>query len=157
MRVRATFFSPSPSGLDVLEPTDAELAILQVLWTSGGATVREVHEVLEPATGVGYTTILKTLQIMTDKGWLQRDERQRSHVYRPRQAAERTQQHLLGDLIDRAFAGSTSTRTTSPGGTKRPGTVPPVASRRIVDFSVMSGCRTARRLCFMAPTPHSAA
>ena len=91
-------------------PTDAELAILGVLWERGPATVREVQQALNrhrrPQTG--YTTALKLMQIMMDKGWLERDESNRSHVYRPRQSAEQTQQHLLGDLIDKAFAGSTS-------------------------------------------------
>ena len=91
-------------------PTDAELAILAVLWQSGPATVREVQQTLNerPQAETGYTTVLKMMPIMTDKGWLERDASQRSHVYRPRQSAEQTQQHLLGDLIEKAFAGSTA-------------------------------------------------
>ena len=88
-------------------PTDAELGILRVLWERGPSTVREVHEALqlERASG-GYTTTLKLMQIMADKGLVERDESQRAHVYRPRATQERTQRQLAGDLADRAFDGS---------------------------------------------------
>lgn len=85
-------------------PTDAELAILRVLWQRGPSTVREVHEELEHQTG--YTTVLKMLQIMTDKGLVERDESARAHVYAARASEQRTQRQLLGDLIERAFGGS---------------------------------------------------
>lgn len=87
-------------------PTDAELAILRVLWERGPRTVREVHDELSQAHDTGYTTILKLLQIMTDKGLVVRDERNRAHVYSTRYSEQRTQRQLLGDLIDRAFGGS---------------------------------------------------
>jgi predicted transcriptional regulator len=87
-------------------PTDAELAILRVLWNRGPGTVREVQSRL--GEGVGYTTVLKMLQIMTEKGLVGRDETQRAHVYQARVGEEQTQQHLLGDLLDRAFQGSTA-------------------------------------------------
>jgi predicted transcriptional regulator len=87
-------------------PTDAELAILSVLWERGSCTVREVHDALSQSQETGYTTILKLLQIMTDKGIVVRDESQRAHVYSPRYSEQRTQRQLLGDLIDRAFRGS---------------------------------------------------
>lgn len=87
-------------------PTDAELAILRVLWERGPSTVREVHEDLAPQQDTGYTTVLKLLQIMTDKGLVVRDESQRAHVYRARHSAQRTQRQLLADLMDRAFGGS---------------------------------------------------
>lgn len=87
-------------------PTDAELAILRVLWQRGPSTVREVHEQLSSSQDTGYTTILKLLQIMTDKGLVVRDESQRAHVYASRESEQRTQRQLLGDLIDRAFGGS---------------------------------------------------
>ncbi|HVR37931.1 MAG TPA: BlaI/MecI/CopY family transcriptional regulator [Thermoanaerobaculia bacterium] len=87
-------------------PTDAELAILRVLWERGASTVREVHEALASAQDTGYTTVLKLLQIMTDKGLVVRDESQRAHVYRARHSAQRTQRQLLADLMDRAFGGS---------------------------------------------------
>ena len=89
-------------------PTDAELAILTVLWRRGPSTVREVHEALHPSQGTGYTTVLKLMQLMAQKGLLLRDESQRSHVYRAASAEAQTQRRLLGDLMDRAFAGSAS-------------------------------------------------
>ena len=88
-------------------PTDGELAILQVLWRQGPSTVRQVHDALA-ATGAGYTTVLKQLQIMMDKGLVDRDERQRAHVYRARQAQQQVQRGLVRDLLDRAFNGSAS-------------------------------------------------
>ena len=87
-------------------PTDAELAILRVLWELGPSTVREVHEALSPTHDTGYTTVLKLLQIMTDKRLVVRDESQRAHVYAARESEQRTQRQLIGDLIDRAFGGS---------------------------------------------------
>jgi len=87
-------------------PTDAELEILNVLWTRGPATVREVHETLAKSRTLGYTTVLKLMQIMTEKGLVRRDERQRAHVYAARFAQEQTQRQLVGDLLDRAFGGS---------------------------------------------------
>ena len=87
-------------------PTDAELAILRVLWRRGPSTVRQVQEELERREPTGYTTVLKLLQIMTDKGLVERDESQRAHVYRPSESEEATQRHLVGDLLDRAFDGS---------------------------------------------------
>ena len=90
----------------VPRPTDAELAILRVLWERGPSTVREVHDDLSRVNDTGYTTVLKLLQIMTDKGLVVRDESQRAHVYATRETQQRTQRQLLGDLIDRAFGGS---------------------------------------------------
>ena len=89
-------------------PTDAELAILRVLWERGPSTVREVQGRLNRTRPTGYTTALKIMQIMTDKGLLRRDESQRAHVYRPALAEAETQRRLVGDLIDRAFGGSPS-------------------------------------------------
>ena len=89
-------------------PTDAELAILSVLWDRGSSTVREVHDALHASQGSGYTTVLKLLQIMTDKGLVVRDESQRAHVYSPRASEQRTQRQLLGDLAERAFGGSSA-------------------------------------------------
>lgn len=85
-------------------PTDAELAILRVLWTHGPATVREVQSRLE--TDQGYTTVLKHLQIMLEKGLVTRDESGRAHVYAPAIAEADTQRRLVHDLLDRAFGGS---------------------------------------------------
>jgi BlaI family transcriptional regulator, penicillinase repressor len=89
-------------------PTDAELAILSVLWREGPRTVREVHGALHPSQGTGYTTVLKLMQLMAQKGLVLRDESQRSHVYRAASAEAQTQRRLVGDLMDRAFAGSAS-------------------------------------------------
>lgn len=90
------------------KPTDAELALLRVLWTRGPSTVREVHDALAGSRSVAYTTTLKTLQVMTEKGLTIREDHRGQHVYRPRQAEEETQRHLVTDLLDRAFGGSTS-------------------------------------------------
>jgi len=89
-----------------VRPTDAELEILRVLWENGPNTVRAVHEELSRSRELGYTTVLKLLQIMTDKGLVVRDESQRSHVYRARHKQEQTQRHLVSDLLARAFGGS---------------------------------------------------
>jgi len=95
---------------DVPKPTEAELLILRVLWERGPSTVREVHEAIQRgrASGqtTGYTTVLKLLQIMTEKGLVTRDERTRSHVYRSRLSEDTTQRQLVTDLLDRAFGGS---------------------------------------------------
>ncbi|MEO6260842.1 MAG: BlaI/MecI/CopY family transcriptional regulator [Thermoanaerobaculia bacterium] len=87
-------------------PTDAELSILRVLWRRGPSTVRDVHEDLVRQSSTGYTTVLKMLQIMTEKGLVVRDEGQRAHIYEARQGEQKTQRQLLGDLADRAFGGS---------------------------------------------------
>ncbi|HET9371976.1 MAG TPA: BlaI/MecI/CopY family transcriptional regulator [Vicinamibacterales bacterium] len=89
-----------------LRPTDAELAILHVLWTQGPATVRQVHEALADARETGYTTTLKLMQIMAEKGLVARDESSRTHVYSPRVSRDDTQRQLVSDLVDRAFGGS---------------------------------------------------
>jgi predicted transcriptional regulator len=87
-------------------PTDAELAILGVLWERGPATVREIHDALSEDRTTGYTTVLKFLQIMTAKGLVFRDERQRAHIYRACLSQDETQSQLVGNLLDRAFGGS---------------------------------------------------
>ncbi|HLL77466.1 MAG TPA: BlaI/MecI/CopY family transcriptional regulator [Pyrinomonadaceae bacterium] len=96
------------SKQDVPRPTDAELEILNVLWQRGAATVREVHDELSARKATLYTTVLKTLQIMTEKGLVERDESQRAHLYRARLAQDETQRQLLNDLLARAFDGSAS-------------------------------------------------
>jgi predicted transcriptional regulator len=87
-------------------PTDAELEILRVLWERGPSTVRQVHESLSSARETGYTTTLKLMQIMADKGLVTRDESSRTHVYTPRASQETTQRQLVNDLVQRAFGGS---------------------------------------------------
>jgi BlaI family transcriptional regulator, penicillinase repressor len=89
-------------------PTDAELEILRVLWARGPSTVRQVHDVLSADREFAYTTTLKLLQLMTEKGVVVRAEDGRVHHYRPSAAQEETQRHLLRDLLDRAFGGSSS-------------------------------------------------
>lgn len=91
-----------------LKPTEAELAILRVLWQRGPSTVRQVHEALNAVKKTGYTTVLKFMQIMTDKGLLSRDETPYAHVYQARLPREQTQRTLVADLLDRAFEGSMS-------------------------------------------------
>jgi predicted transcriptional regulator len=88
------------------KPTDAELEILAVLWSRGPSTVRDVHEIIAGRKPAQYTTVLKQLQVMAEKGLVRRDENQRSHVYTPARPREWTQRQLAGDLLDRAFAGS---------------------------------------------------
>jgi BlaI family transcriptional regulator, penicillinase repressor len=87
-------------------PTDAELAILRILWDRGPSTVRQVHDILGRERQAAYTTALKLLQIMIEKGLVERDERDRTHVYRARLSEETTQRQLVRDLVDRAFGGS---------------------------------------------------
>ena len=89
-------------------PTDAELAILRVLWEHGACTVRQVHEALSRERPAAYTTALKMLQIMTEKGLVRRDDTDRTHIYEPRLTEEQTQRQLVRDLLDRAFGGSSS-------------------------------------------------
>jgi BlaI family transcriptional regulator, penicillinase repressor len=89
-------------------PTPAELEILRVLWDRGPCTVRDVQERLEQARPTGYTTALKLLQIMTDKGLVRRDETARAHVYAARAPEQKTKQQLVRDLLERAFGGSAS-------------------------------------------------
>ena len=87
-------------------PTDGELAILRVLWARGPSTVRQVHDVLSRDRPTAYTTALKLLQIMTEKGLVRRDDSDRSHVYHARLTEEQTQRQLVRDVMDRAFGGS---------------------------------------------------
>lgn len=89
------------------KPTDAELAILRVLWSRGPSTVREVAAALEGERKSGYTTILKLLQIMSDKGLVERNEAERTHIYRASQTQAVTQRQLVRHLLERAFGGST--------------------------------------------------
>ncbi len=87
-------------------PTDRELTILRILWDNGPSTVRQVNEAMNKDEDTGYTTTLKLMQIMTEKGLLVRDESQWKHVYKPAITEERTQKQLVGDLLERAFSGS---------------------------------------------------
>jgi predicted transcriptional regulator len=88
------------------QPTDAELLILNVLWRRGPSTVRQVHEELAPERDTGYTTTLKLLQIMHEKGIVRRDTSERSHVYEAACGEAATKRGVVGDLLDRVFEGS---------------------------------------------------
>jgi predicted transcriptional regulator len=90
------------------KPTASELEILRVLWERGPSTVREVHEALREKRDLGYTTVLKLLQIMTAKGTVRRNEEQRAHVYEACQPAMETKRQLVGDVLQRVFEGSAS-------------------------------------------------
>jgi len=104
-------------------PTEAELSILRILWERGSQSVRQVQHALNESKPTGYTTALKLLQIMTEKGLVERDESQRPQIYKPRYSQQQTQRQLLGDLLQRAFGGSVktlvlqalSTKKTPPG------------------------------------------
>jgi BlaI family penicillinase repressor len=87
-------------------PTDAELEILNVLWRRGPCTVREVFETINETRTTGYTTVLKLMQIMSEKGLVKRDESERAHRYEPTLAEGETQRQLVGDLLQKAFDGS---------------------------------------------------
>ena len=91
-----------------LKPTESELEILQILWTKGLATVRDVHEVLSKTKNAGYTTTLKLMQIMNEKGLVKRDDSMRTHIYQASVNKEKTQKHLLGKMIDSLFGGNTT-------------------------------------------------
>lgn len=89
-----------------LKPTEAELAILQVLWERGPSTVRQVQEQLQEQRGTGYTTALKLMQIMRDKGLLRRDDSGHAHIYRAAVTRNKTQKQIVGQLLDQVFEGS---------------------------------------------------
>ena len=94
-------------------PTEAELTLLQVLWKRGPSTVREVHQGLARSNEVGYTTVLKLLQIMTEKRLVTRDTSQRAHVYEAVVGEESVQRHMVHDLLDQAFGGSAAGKNQS--------------------------------------------
>jgi BlaI family transcriptional regulator, penicillinase repressor len=91
-----------------IKPTDSELEILNILWEKGPSTVRDIHEVLEKNKEAGYTTTLKLMQIMHEKGLVKRDERAKSHVYTANISQDKTQKHLVKRMIDNVFNGSAS-------------------------------------------------
>jgi BlaI family transcriptional regulator, penicillinase repressor len=103
-----------------LHPTKAELAILQVLWTKGPLSVRDVQAILDQSRPTGYTTVLKTMQIMAEKGLVERDDTVRPQIYRPRQSEDRTQKQLLTDLIQRVYGGSVKALVLHAIGTRKP-------------------------------------
>ena len=100
-------------------PTEGELTILRVLWEGGPRSVRDIQKVLVQSRPTGYTTVLKLLQIMTEKGLVERDENCRPQIYRARHSQEQTQRQLLRDLLDRAFGGSVRTMVLQALATKK--------------------------------------
>lgn len=96
------------STIKYIKPTESELEILQVLWSRGLASVREVHEELSKTKDAGYTTTLKLMQIMHEKGLVKRDDSVKTHIYQPAVSREKTQKHLLGKMINTLFGGSTT-------------------------------------------------
>ncbi|HMP94415.1 MAG TPA: BlaI/MecI/CopY family transcriptional regulator [Phnomibacter sp.] len=103
-----------------IKPTESELEILQVLWQKGQATVREVHEELSTIKDSGYTTTLKLMQIMHDKGLVKRDDSAKSHVYRANLSKEKTQQHIVGKMMSTLFEGSASQLVMRALGSQKP-------------------------------------
>jgi len=87
-------------------PTERELTILRILWDGGPSTVRQVNEAMNADGSTGYTTTLKLMQIMTEKGLLHRDDSKFKHIFEPALTEEKTQKQLVGDLLERAFSGS---------------------------------------------------
>ena len=114
-------------------PTEAELEILNVLWQQGPSTVRQVHDKLKRNRPTGYTSVLKFLQIMTQKGLVLRDESQRTHVYRPRFKEEQTQKQLVRDLMQRGFRGSAEKLVMQALSVKKVSTEELAEIRRLLD------------------------
>lgn len=123
------------SEMKLPRPTDAELGILRVLWERGPCTVREVHDVLhkDEQGGSGYTTVLKLMQIMTDKGLVERDESNRAHVYKARATQQKTQRQLVTDLVERAFGGSPAQLALQALSTKKTSREELAELRRLLD------------------------
>jgi len=117
--VTKTFVNNALVASQSPRPTEAELAILQTLWDGGPQSVRAIQQVLNTAKPTGYTTVLKTIQIMTEKGLVDRDETVRPQIYRTRYSREHTQRRLLGDLMQRAFGGSVKSLVLQALATKR--------------------------------------
>ena len=116
-----------------LHPTKAELAILRVLWTEGPLSVRAVQNILNESKETGYTSVLKTMQIMTDKGLVERDDRQRPQIYRARYSEDRTQKQLLTDLIQRVYGGSVKALVMHAVGTRKPSDADLDAIEKLLD------------------------
>ena len=116
-----------------LRPTKAELEILRVLWKAGPLSVRAVLNILNASRPTGYTSVLKTMQIMTEKGLVTRDDTQRPQVYEARHSEERTQKQLLSDLIQRAYGGSVKTLVMHAIGTKKPSAADLEAIEKLLD------------------------
>jgi predicted transcriptional regulator len=116
-----------------VQPTKAELAILRVLWAEGPLPVRAVQTILDQSRPTGYTTVLKTMQIMADKGLVERDDSVRPQIYRARQSEDRTQKQLLTDLIQRAYGGSVKALVLHAIGTRKPSAEDLEAIEKLLD------------------------
>ena len=110
-------------------PTQAELEILRVLWERGPSTVRDVHTTLAKERAIGYTTVLKFMQIMAEKGLVARDETERAHVYKAKVAQEQTQRQLVRHLLEGAFGGS-ATKLMMQALASKPATADEIAQMR---------------------------
>jgi predicted transcriptional regulator len=123
----------------LVKPTEAELAILRVLWERGPSTVRDVTEAVQDDRGTGYTTALKLLQIMTEKGLVKRNDSARSHVYTASVPAETTQRQLVSDLLERAFGGSAAKLVMQALSSQRATREELAEIRRLIDQSEQRG------------------
>ena len=103
-----------------IKPTEGELEILQVLWEKGSATVREVHETILKSKDAGYTTTLKLMQIMFEKGLVTRDDSAKTHIYQPNVSKEKTQHQFVGKMISTLFGGSSTQLVMQALGSKAP-------------------------------------
>src|SRR5215475_14032544 len=113
------FVNTAPMATKQIRPTKLELTILRVLWSAGPHSVREIQNILNESKPTGYTTVLKMLQIMTEKGLVERDETVRPQIYRAKYSQEQTQRHLVSDLLQRAFGGSVKALVMQALATKR--------------------------------------
>jgi predicted transcriptional regulator len=121
-------------------PTSAELDLLQVLWDLGPSTVRQVFEVMAQDQSVGYTTVLKTLQIMHQKGLVERDDSERAHIYQPSFSKEHTQRQLLSDFMGQVFDGSATQLVMQALGTSEPASREELARiRELLDLQLEGG------------------
>jgi len=107
-------------SINQIRPTKLELSILNVLWQNGPATVREIHAIVNESKPTAVNTILRMLQIMTEKELVMRDDTVRPQIYRPRYSQQQTQTHLVKDLIQRAFDGSVKEMVLRALSTRRP-------------------------------------
>jgi BlaI family transcriptional regulator, penicillinase repressor len=116
-----------------VKPTESELEILQVLWQRGQATVREVHEELSTIKEAGYTTTLKLMQIMHEKGLVKRDDSNKTHIYQANVSKEKTQQHIVGKMMNTLFEGSASQLVMRALGSQKPSKEEIAAIQKLLD------------------------
>jgi BlaI family transcriptional regulator, penicillinase repressor len=116
-----------------IRPTKLELAILKVMWEAGPRSVREIQAILNESKPTGYTTVLKMLQLMTEKGLVDKDESVRPQIYRARYSQEQTQRHLVSDLLQRAFGGSVKALVMQALATKKSSTKEIEAIEKLLD------------------------